>query len=85
MSVLNTIKEDKINNILNNKRLRLSDIYDNYKYRLIGKDSRENLKNELIKSNFITEICNKKGLIIGYNINKDNKNIFKAWLNDNLI
>lgn len=83
MSVLKTSKEDKINNILNNRLLKLSDIYDNYKYLLVIKQHKEKVKKELLELDFIDEIYNKNNKITGYKINKDKINEFKEWLIEN--
>lgn len=83
MSVLKISKEDKINDILNNRLLKLSDIYDNYKYLLVIKQHKEKIKKELLKLDYINEIYNKNNKISGYRINKDKINEFKEWLIEN--
>ena len=74
---------EKINNILNGRLLKLSDIYDNYKFGLITRQQKEDVKKELLKYDFINEIYNKNNKITGYKINKDKIDDFKEWLNKN--
>lgn len=74
---------EKINNILNKRLLKINDIYDNYKFGLITKQQKEYVKKELIKSEFIDEVYNKKNKITGYRINKDKTDEFKEWLINN--
>lgn len=74
---------EKINNILNNRLLKINDIYDNYKFGLITRQQKEDVKKELLKYDFINEIYNKNNKITGYKINKDKIDDFKEWLNKN--
>ena len=84
MSVLKINRMEKINNILNGRLLKINDIYDNYKFGLITRQQKEDVKKELLKYDFINEIYNKNNKIIGYKINKDKIDDFKEWLNKNL-
>ena len=83
MSVLKINRMEKINNILNNRLLKINDIYDNYKFGLITRQQKEDVKKELLKYDFINEIYNKNNKITGYKINKDKIDDFKEWLNKN--
>lgn len=83
MSILKINRMEKINNILNKRLLKINDIYDNYKFGLITKQQKEYVKKELIKSEFIDEVYNKKNKITGYRINKDKTDEFKEWLINN--
>ena len=74
---------EKINNILNGRLLKINDIYDNYKFGLITRQQKEDVKKELLKYDFINEIYNKNNKITGYKINKDKIDDFKEWLNKN--
>ena len=83
MSVLKINRMEKINNILNGRLLKINDIYDNYKFGLITRQQKEDVKKELLKYDFINEIYNKNNKITGYKINKDKIDDFKEWLNKN--
>lgn len=85
MSVLKINKLEKINDILNKRLLKISDIYDNYKFGLITKQQKEDVKKELINSDFINEIYNKNNKINGYKINKDKIEDFRKWLIRNFV
>lgn len=71
---------EKINNILDNRLLKINDIYDNYKFGLITKQQKEDVKKELLKYDFINEVYNKNNKITGYKINKNKIDDFKEWL-----
>lgn len=77
-------KIEIIDDLINNKRLKISDIFKYYKYSLITKQQKEDLKKELIDNNFIDEIYNVKGKKIGYFVVVNNKDKFKDWLKNNL-
>lgn len=74
---------EKINNILDKRLLKINDIYDNYKFGLITRQQKEDVKKELLKYDFINEVYNKNNKITGYKINKDKTNEFKEWLINN--
>lgn len=83
MSVLKINRMEKINNILDKRLLKINDIYDNYKFGLITRQQKEDVKKELLKYDFINEVYNKNNKITGYKINKDKTNEFKEWLINN--
>lgn len=74
---------EKINNILNKRLLKINDIYDNYKFGLITRQQKEDVKKELLKSDFIDEVYNKNNKITGYKINKERTDEFREWLINN--
>lgn len=82
-------KENEINKVVDDilkfKRIKLSLIYNHYKYKLITKKQKEEVKDLLLNSNYINLIKNKNDKTIGYELNEDNKEEFKKWLIDNLI
>jgi len=83
MSVLKINRMEKINNILNKRLLKINDIYDNYKFGLITRQQKEDVKKELLKSDFIDEVYNKNNKITGYKINKERTDEFREWLINN--
>jgi hypothetical protein len=78
-------KEDKIKTLLNSKRLKISDIYKYYKFGLVTRKQKQDLKDELMKNKFVEEVYGKNYKIIGYDIIEDNKDNFKKWMFENLI
>lgn len=77
--------DEVVNDILKFKRIKLSLIYNHYKYKLITKKQKEEVKDLLLNSNYINLIKNKNDKTIGYELNEDNKEEFRKWLSDNLI
>lgn len=82
---MTTFKNELINNLINNKRLKITDIFTYYKYNLITKQLKDEVKKEIIKKDYVKEMFNKNDKLIGYFIIEDNKDKFKKWLNDNLV
>lgn len=83
-------KEQETNNelieeVLKGKRFKLSIVYNHYKYKLITKQQKEEIKNTLINNDYINVIKNKNDKVVGYEINKDKQEDLKKWLIDNLI
>lgn len=79
------VDNEIIDNILKSKRIKLTLIYNYYKYKLITKKQKEEVRDLLINNDYIKLLKNKKDKILGYELNEDKKKDFKKWLIDNLI
>lgn len=77
-------KNEVIDKILAEKRIKLNNIYKHYKTQLITRKQRDEVKNILVNNKFVETIENKDGKITSYVRIDENVDKFKKWLIDNL-